>query len=96
MIHFSDYAQRYLNDARGDVKPSTAAQYEYLAHMLDKYIGEIELDQFDTVKLQTLADTLAERGLKRRSVSGALVFTRMILRHAMKQGITLQIRWIFG
>ena len=87
-MNFADYARTYLDAIRGDVKPSTAAQYEYLAHMLDKYIGKTELDQFDTRKLQWLADALAEYGMKKRSVSGVLVFTRMVLRHAMKSGET--------
>ena len=83
-MKFSDYAKQYLLESRGSVKVSTAAQYDYLIHALDTYIGQDDLSTFDTQRLQSLADVLAASGIKRRTVSNMLVFVRMILRHAMR------------
>lgn len=84
---FSDYAKQYLMESHGLIKTSTEAQYEYLIHSLNRYIGQEDLSMFDTQRLQRLANDLAASGMGRRTISQMLVFARMILRHAMRENI---------
>ena len=81
---FVDYALQYLIESRANVKVSTAAQYEYLIHKLTPYIGQDELSSFDTQRIQRLADALVSDGMSKRSVTNLIIFTRMILRNAMR------------
>lgn len=84
-MQFHQYAVMLLGQWSHRVKPSTLAMYEYQIHMLDRF-GNFDISKLTTAEMQKIADDMSTE-FSRATISNMLVFMRMVLRNAMRNGI---------
>lgn len=82
-ITVAQYIASWLEKRKLDLKPTTQSVYSYHAKMITQYLGSIVLQELRPRDVDTLLQSLCNKGLSRQTLAGCKNLLHLALKHAI-------------